>query len=224
MRRGKQRPSGRRRSNILVGVVCGSTAVRQALVRSLRGVGKLEAVDCGASFEDCVDRVRSLSIELVLLALDPGAAGALAASLRIAAPRARSVVLLHSETESIFVRLAAAGVVGFIEKGADLVACTRGLRAVHRHGFYCSPNLTAAALRSKSVHLTAREQPHGALLRGRKLEVAECIASGLSNKEICTRLGIAEGTVKNHVHAVLRALSVEHRWEVADALRSMSAI
>jgi DNA-binding NarL/FixJ family response regulator len=58
-----------------------------------------------------------------------------------------------------------------------------------------------------------------AVLHGRRLEVAKRIAEGLSNKEIGSRLGIAPGTVKNHVHAVLGALGVEHRWQVAAALQ-----
>ena len=222
MRRATRRKPSEGRRQIVVGVVCANTCERQSLVLALRASGGLEAVDCGAGVADSIARVRDLSIDLVLTALEVGPAASFAASLLSAIPRVRPVALLRSESEGALARLAAAGIVGFIEQSADLGACARGLRAVYRHGFYCPPNLAATVLRSKPSQPPTRQPGpvlSGGRLHGRRLEVAECIANGLSNKEISTRLSIAEGTVKNHVHAVLQALSLQHRWEVAGALR-----
>lgn len=223
MRQARQRAlPGGRRSKIVVGVVCATTCERQSLVLALRASGSIEAVDCGAGVADSIARVRDLSIELVLIALEPGPAASFAVSLLSGIPRVRPVALLRSESEGALIQLVGAGIVGFIEQSADLVACVRGLRAVSTHGCYCPPNLMAIVIRPKPPRAVTRQQgseSSGGRLHGRRLEVAECIATGLSNKEICTRLAIAEGTVKNHVHAVLQALSVERRWEVAGALR-----
>jgi DNA-binding NarL/FixJ family response regulator len=41
------------------------------------------------------------------------------------------------------------------------------------------------------------------------------VAQGLRNKEIATRLSIAEKTVKNHVSNILKALQVNSRTEAA---------
>jgi DNA-binding NarL/FixJ family response regulator len=43
------------------------------------------------------------------------------------------------------------------------------------------------------------------------LQVARAAASGLSNKEIATQLGVSEGTIKNHLHAIYERLGVEGR-------------
>lgn len=56
--------------------------------------------------------------------------------------------------------------------------------------------------------------PH-ALLTPRQRQVIHLIAEGLTNKEIASRLGIAVHTVKTHVHAVLTALKLRSRLELA---------
>jgi DNA-binding NarL/FixJ family response regulator len=50
----------------------------------------------------------------------------------------------------------------------------------------------------------------GTLTR-RQFEVARAAASGLSNKELATQLGVSEGTIKNHLHAVYERLQVDGR-------------
>lgn len=226
MRRPKRRPAPKaRRSRLVVGVVSAQRCERQALAHALGALGGLEAIDCGAGVAESIARVRDLGIGVVLLSLDVGPASSFTASLLSAVPRVRPVALLRSESEGSLVRLAAAGVVGFVPPGADLTACSRAIRAVSRHGFHCPEPLAAIVLLAKSpdprIESRRLDRTHPPL-HGRRLEVAECIADGLSNKEICVRLGIAEGTVKNHVHAVLAALAVRHRWEVAAALRGLA--
>jgi DNA-binding NarL/FixJ family response regulator len=45
----------------------------------------------------------------------------------------------------------------------------------------------------------------------RELEVLDCVAHGLSNKEIARELFVTEQTVKNHMTSVFRKLDVEDR-------------
>ena len=58
--------------------------------------------------------------------------------------------------------------------------------------------------------------PSGPLgLTEREAEVLRLLAQGLRNKEIASRLCIAEKTVKNHVSNILKALQVNSRTEAA---------
>ncbi len=229
MHRAKQQGRGRATvgRTTSVGVICAQSSEREALVIALGTAGRdLRAIDCGTGVAESITRVRDLEVDTVLLALDPGPAASFAAALRSVVPEIPVVVLLRSESEGTLARLAAAGVVGFVRSVSGLAHCVRTLRAVRSHGFDCPPELASLLLRGQSPpskHDPPRVEATAAGLHGRRLEGAECVASGLANKEIGDRLGIAGGTVKNHVHAVLTALGVEHRWQVAAALRLHSS-
>tara|TARA_R110002124_G_scaffold46541_1_gene139562 strand:- start:68 stop:799 length:732 start_codon:yes stop_codon:yes gene_type:complete len=53
------------------------------------------------------------------------------------------------------------------------------------------------------------------VLTRRQEAVLACIALGYSNEEIAGQLGISVGTVKTHVHAVLRRIGARNRTEAA---------
>jgi DNA-binding NarL/FixJ family response regulator len=49
------------------------------------------------------------------------------------------------------------------------------------------------------------------MLSSREMEVLDCVAHGLSNKEIASELYVSEQTVKNHMTSVFRKMEVEDR-------------
>ena len=54
-------------------------------------------------------------------------------------------------------------------------------------------------------------------LTQREQEVLGLLGSGMSNQEIAERLYIEHGTVKNHVHRILKKLNATNRHEAAAA-------
>lgn len=52
-------------------------------------------------------------------------------------------------------------------------------------------------------------------LTARETVVLEAIATGDSNKEIATRLGIGEQTIKNHVSVLIQKFHVRNRVQLA---------
>lgn len=52
-------------------------------------------------------------------------------------------------------------------------------------------------------------------LTRRQAQVLDLLAEGYSNRQIATTLGMAEGTVRVHVAAILRALEVRNRTQAA---------
>jgi two-component system nitrate/nitrite response regulator NarP len=65
--------------------------------------------------------------------------------------------------------------------------------------------------------LSAKAQPLRALTRRRR-QVAKLACRGLSNREIAEKLGILEGTVKVHLHAVYEKLNIHSRTRLAISL------
>jgi DNA-binding NarL/FixJ family response regulator len=62
------------------------------------------------------------------------------------------------------------------------------------------------------------------LLTTRQHEVLELLADGVTAKEIATRLGVVEATVRNHIRAILLALGAHSQLEAIAKARSLSLI
>ncbi len=63
----------------------------------------------------------------------------------------------------------------------------------------------------QELGIAGGEGPAEEQLTVRELEVLDCVAQGMSNKEIADALFITEQTVKNHMTSVLRKLQAEDR-------------
>jgi two-component system, NarL family, nitrate/nitrite response regulator NarL len=57
-----------------------------------------------------------------------------------------------------------------------------------------------------------------AALTNRRRQVAMLICEGLSSRSIAKKLGVTEGTVKVHLHAIYEKLDVHSRTELMIAL------
>jgi DNA-binding NarL/FixJ family response regulator len=61
-----------------------------------------------------------------------------------------------------------------------------------------------------------------AALTDRQQQVATLVCDGLSSKAIAEKLGVTEGTVKCHLHAIYEKLSVHSRTALMVALADRS--
>ena len=55
-------------------------------------------------------------------------------------------------------------------------------------------------------------------LTDRRRQVAILACRGLSNRKIAEKLGVTEGTVKTHLHAIYEKLDIHSRTELTTAL------
>jgi DNA-binding NarL/FixJ family response regulator len=175
----------------------------------------------GAVTADEGRRLAALNPELDLLLLDlnlPGADGfALLEELRRSYPALPVVVLSASEQPEDVVRALDMGAMGYIPKTSSNEVMLQALRLVFSGGIYVpraaiaeSPPEPVARPRAPA---TSTITPHELGLTDRQAEVLAALLQGLPNKLICRKLDLAEGTVKIHVAAILRALGVHTRTQ-----------
>jgi DNA-binding NarL/FixJ family response regulator len=132
------------------------------------------------------------------------------------------VVLMSGEDDPAVVREALElGALGFIPKTSAKGVILNALRLVLSGGSYVpreimgAPRPPAAAAVRGGVERGASMEVLG--LTPRQSEVFELLLMGKSNKVICRELELAEGTVKNHVAAILKALDATNRVEAVIA-------
>jgi two-component system nitrate/nitrite response regulator NarL len=93
---------------------------------------------------------------------------------------------------------------GVVFKRSDPKQLIRCLREVHAGRRWFDASMSSYG------HLGASGPILDTLTR-RQMEVARAAVSGLSNKELAQRLGVSEGTIKNHLHAIYERLQLEGR-------------
>ncbi len=97
-----------------------------------------------------------------------------------------------------------AGARGYASKSCEIDKFQSVIRAVVEGGEHF-PRNTATRFRRQAP-------PSPSLgLSPRQMEVLKCIAVGMSNQQIASSLGITLGTVKLHIHAILRLTGTRNR-------------
>jgi DNA-binding NarL/FixJ family response regulator len=111
---------------------------------------------------------------------------------------------------------AEAGADGFVTANGSVSELVEAIERTAAGELLCSPRIAAQLLR-RAAHLSAQstDPSSGSILTVREQQVFSLLKQGLSNKEIANTLGIAEATVKNHVHHVLEKLQVTSRGQAA---------
>ena len=130
------------------------------------------------------------------------------------------VLVLTTFDEPDVVRGAvAAGAAGFLPKDTSIEALAEAVRAVAAGGLVIDPRVARLALAPSRDERDEGDEGDGppalALLTPTEREVAALVAEGLSNQAIAARMVLAEGTVKNHVSALLRKLRAADRTVLA---------
>ncbi|RNM12782.1 response regulator [Nocardioides pocheonensis] len=184
--------------------------VRAGIAGLLGSTDDLRVVGEAADGEGALARVADLEPDVVLMDISmPGMDGIEATRRLLAHGHGAAVVMLTSFSDRARVDDAlAAGAVGYLLKDSEpdqVLAAVRSAAAGH------AP-LDARVARAL---LPTRADEPGAALSVREREVLRLVADGLANKQIATRLGIAERTVKVHLGNVFRAIGVSDRTSAA---------
>lgn len=112
------------------------------------------------------------------------------------------------------------GVSGYVSKSFPNNIIISAINLVLAGGMYIPPDLVKLSSQFTTGQLndlikgfdnSQKKQTDEKLLTPRQLEVLQCLAGGMSNKQIAYKLGLSEGTVKIHITLLMRALNVANR-------------
>ncbi len=182
-----------------------------------RGIEIAASVDNG---EDCVRLVTEKKPDVVLLDMRmPNINGiSVLKTLRENKLEMPVVMLTTSTEETDLVESLRAGAQGYLLKDMEPDALVIALRDIVAGKTIVAPDLApvlARAVQGKSDTTDLTESSPFDDLTPRETEILGLLAEGQSNKAIARNLGISDGTVKLHVKAILRKLSVHSRVEAA---------
>lgn len=134
--------------------------------------------------------------------------------LRTRWPQVPILVVSGHDDRSTILRCFEAGAAGYVPKKLGPEVLVHALQLVGCGNTYLPAEILNSEPTSTRPLLPGLVRGPDARLNalsGRQLQVLEMVLRGLSNKVICRELNLAEGTVKAHVSAVLRALGVNSR-------------
>jgi len=147
--------------------------------------------------------------------------------IRQESPDARILILTTFDEDELVYEAVRAGALGYLLKdvsGAELTAAIRNLAA---GGAALQPSVARKVMDAFARLATPSPSAARRLvepLSGREQAVLHLLARGLSNKEIAEQLFLAEGTVKNHVSAILQKIDVRDRTQAALKARELGLL
>jgi len=177
---------------------------------------QIEIVEAGNAAEALAQIGRHADIDLVLLDLHmPGMSGLdLLTELKTKHPLLPVVVLSSDETRATVVDALERGATGYICKSSPMDLLAKFLEnALNGNIALPAAMVSGSGAERGAFPQAAKPQPADLALSPRQMEVLGCLLRGMSGKQICRELGIAEGTAKSHTVAVFRALNVTNRTQ-----------
>jgi DNA-binding NarL/FixJ family response regulator len=127
------------------------------------------------------------------------------------------VILTVKEDDDTVYEAFRAGALGYLLKSSTPQDVVEAIRLAERGEAKITPRIATKVLEDFRRVKEEDDVDDSELfvLSDREQEILDLVAQGLRNKEIATRLSIAEKTVKNHVSNILKALQVNSRTEAA---------
>jgi two-component system, NarL family, response regulator DevR len=189
--------------------------VRRGLRELLEVEDDLEVVGESASAVEATRRIPALRPHVMVLdaRLPDGSGIDVCRDVRSVDPDIAALILTSYDDDRALTAAVAAGAAGYVLKdvrGSDLV---RSIRRVAQGESLLDPGVVER-LRRAWGH-DGGTDPRLAALTPQERRILDCIAQGMTNRQIGRTLSLAEKTVKNYVTSVLGKLGMESRTQAA---------
>ncbi len=199
---------------IKVLLVDDQTLVRQGIRSLLELSDNIRVVAEAADGSQAVEMIPRIAPDVVLMDMRMPVMSGLEALQHMAAEGTLrpTIILTTFDDDQLVLAGIKAGARGYLLKDVSLDQLVDAIQAVASGGSLVQPAVTQRLLSGlEAMHndFTSLDRPDP--LTERETEILRLMAGGYSNKEIANSLGVAEGTVKNHVSNILSKLGVRDR-------------
>jgi two-component system response regulator DevR len=139
-----------------------------------------------------------------------------------AVPGLKVVLIGMDPDEHLFLQAVREGALGYVLEDASALEVVTTVRAVASGEAVCPPQLCAALFRYVARQRASVPSFHVKVnlgLTNREQQLVLLIGRGMTNKQIASQLQLAEQTVRNHVHRMLRKVGASDRFAVVELCR-----
>jgi len=189
--------------------------VREGLKMILETQADMECVGAVKDGREAVELAKELKPDVVLLDIRMPVKDGIKAGKEIMDMGLSNPLLLTTFDEpELILKALQAGINGYILKNSPADRILSAIRVINSGGTVFQKDILEF-IRSRISVSKPEKNMFEMLLSPRELEIAGLIAEGLSNKEIGEKLFLSNGTVRNHISAILEKTGLEHRTQIA---------
>jgi DNA-binding NarL/FixJ family response regulator len=204
-----------------IAIVEDNRVIRESLTEFVKADSECECVCVCATAEEALKEIPKRQADIVLMDIQlPNISGIeCTARLKQLMPAVQIIIVtVYEDTERIFKALRA-GACGYLLKRCTPEELVSAIREVRQGGAPMSREIARKVILSFQEPVTTVAEVEG--LSPREREILQLLAEGFPNKQIATRVGVTDGTVRWHLRHVYNKLHVRSR--TAAALKFLSA-
>jgi DNA-binding NarL/FixJ family response regulator len=190
---------------------------RDLLVASISRGLRTPTSDLGPVDGELAGRISRAGIELLVADVPSPEGIRVLERIHRIRPLTKVIALSVAGGDGALVPLIRRGVLGIVPPEAAFSELLSDLRLVHRTALACTPRVARMLIRHVGGGASTNSTSDSSGLSPRETEVVRLLEQGLPNKLIADRLRLSEGTVKNHIHRILRKMAVRRRSDITRA-------
>lgn len=191
--------------------------IREGLKMILSLDDDINVVGEGSNGKEAIDLTQLLNPDIILMDIRMPILNGVDATLEIKKffPNSKILILTtFNDNDYIFDSLKN-GASGYLLKDATPDEIITAVKTVYKGNLLIYSDIASKLSEVLSSSSPQKQSLDISVLTEREKDVAFLVAKGLSNKEICAKIFLSEGTVKNYVTKILDKLNLSNRTELA---------
>jgi DNA-binding NarL/FixJ family response regulator len=198
---------------ITVSIVDDEKELRHSITTFVNGSPGFQCAGSYGSAEAALKDLPGVKPDVVLMDINLGGMNGIecAEQLKTAIPTVQIIMLtVYEDTDQIFQALAA-GASGYLLKRSSPTKLLQAIREVHAGGSPMTSSIARKVVSSfQKSKQTGEKQSH---LSPREETVLNCLAKGLTYKQIADQLEISIDTIRTYIRRIYEKLHVQSRTE-----------